>query len=58
MFATPWSALGFIGIIATAIIAFSLWLTRRVRKSAMPEATPSTAPGPTTPSPSAPKVAP
>jgi plastocyanin len=54
IFATPWSALGFIGIVATAIIAFSLWLSRRVRKSAMPEATPSTVPGPTTPSPSTP----
>jgi hypothetical protein len=58
MFATPLSALGFIGIVAAAIIAFSLWLSRRVRKSAMPEATPSTAPGPTTPSPSAPTVGP
>ncbi len=56
MFATPWSALGFIGIVAIAIIAFSLWLSRRVRKSAMPEATPATAPGPPPPSPSAPTV--
>jgi hypothetical protein len=56
MFATPWSALGFIGLVATAIIAFSLWLARRVRKSAMPEATPATAPGPTAPSPSVPTV--
>jgi hypothetical protein len=46
MFATLWSALGFIGVVATAIIAFSLWLSRRVRKNAMPEATPAAAPGP------------
>ena len=58
MFATPWSALGFIGVVATAIIAFSLWLSRRVRKSAMPEATPATAPGPPTPPSSAPSVSP
>jgi plastocyanin len=58
MFATPWSALGFIGIVVTAIIAFSLWLARRVRKSAMPEATPAAAPGPPPPSPSAPTVGP
>jgi plastocyanin len=56
IFATPWSALGFIGIVATAIIAFSLWLSRRVRKSAMPEATPATAPGLPPPFPSAPTV--
>jgi plastocyanin len=56
MFATPWTALGFVGLVATAIIAFSLWLARRVRKSAMPEATPGTAPGPPPPSPSAPTV--
>jgi hypothetical protein len=56
MFATPWSALGFIGLVATAIIAFSLWLSRRARKSAMPEATPATAPGPPPPSPSVPTV--
>jgi plastocyanin len=58
MFATPWSALGFIGAVATAIIAFSLWLSRRARKSAMPEATPATAPGPPTPPSSAPSVNP
>jgi hypothetical protein len=58
MFATPWSALGFIGAVAAAIIAFSLWLSRRVRKSAMPEATPATAPGPPTPPSSAPSVSP
>jgi plastocyanin len=58
MFATPWSALGFIGVVATAIIAFSLWLSRRVRKNAMPEATPATAPGPPTPPSSAPSVSP
>lgn len=56
VFATPWSALGFIGIVATAIVVFSLWLARRVRKSAMPEATPTTTPGPPPPSPSAPIV--
>jgi plastocyanin len=56
MFATPWSALGFIGVVATAILAFSLWLSRRVRKSATPEATPATAPGPPTPPSSAPSV--
>jgi len=58
IFATPWSALGFIGIVATAIVAFSLWLSRRVRKSAMPEATPATVPGPPTPPSSAPSVSP
>jgi len=58
MFATPWSALGFIGVVATAIIAFSLWLSRRVRKSSMLEATPATAPGPPTPPSSAPSVSP
>jgi len=58
MFATPWSALGFIGVVATAIIAFSLWLSRRVRKNAMPEATPAAAPGPPTPPSSAPSVSP
>jgi len=56
MFATTWSALGFIGLVATAIIAFSLWLARRARKSSMPEATPATAPGPPPPSPSVPTV--
>ena len=56
MFATPWTTLGFIGVAAAAIVAFSLWLARRVRKSAMPEATPATAPGPTAPSPSTPTV--
>jgi plastocyanin len=58
MFATPWSALGFIGVVATAIIAFSLWFSRRVRKNAMPEATPATAPGPPTPPSSAPSTGP
>jgi len=52
MFATPWSVLGFIGAAAAAIIAFSLWLVRRVRKSAMPETTPTPTPGPSTPLPS------
>ena len=56
MFATPWSALSFVGIVAAAIIAFSLWLTRRVPKSAMPEATPSPSLGPPAPSPSSPSV--
>ena len=54
MFTTPWSALSFVGVVAAAIIAFSLWLTRRVRKSAMPEATHAPVPGPTTPSPAPP----
>ena len=58
MFATPWSALGFIGVVATATIAFSLWLSRRVHKNAMPEATPSTSPGPPTTPSSAPSVSP
>jgi len=49
MFATPWSALGFIGVVSTAIIAFSLWLARRVHKSAMPEATPTPVSAPPTP---------
>jgi plastocyanin len=49
MFATPWSALGFIGVVATAIIGFSLWFSRRVRRSAIPEATPAIVPGPSTP---------
>ena len=48
MFATPWSALGFVGIVAAAIVALSLWLTRRVRKSAIHEAM-----GPPTPPPAA-----
>ncbi len=52
IFATPWSALGFIGAVAAAIIAFSLWLARRIRKSAMPETTPTPTPGPPTPLPS------
>ena len=55
MFATPWTALSFVGVVAAAIIAFSLWLTRRVRKSAMPEATHVPVPGPPTSSPTAPQ---
>lgn len=58
MFASPWSALGFVGVIAVAIVAFSLWLFRRVRKTAMPEATPAAPQPPSTPSPSTPSVAP
>ena len=58
MFATPWSALGFIGVVATAIIAFSLWFARRVSKNAMPEATPTTPPGPPTPPTSTQSVSP
>jgi plastocyanin len=58
MFATPWSALGFIGVVATAIIAFSLWFSRRVRKNVMLEAKPTTAPGAPTPPSSVPSVSP
>lgn len=57
MFATPWSALSIVGIVSAAIFAFSLWLTRRVRKSAMPGTTPSPLQGPPAPSPSAPSMA-
>jgi len=52
---SPWIAFSVVGIVAGAIIAFSLWLTRRVRKSAMPEATHVPAAGPPTPSPTAPQ---
>ncbi len=58
MFATPWTALGFTGVVATAIIAFSLWLAWRLRRSTMPEATPAAAPGSPTPPSSAPSVSP
>ena len=58
MFATPWMALGFVGAVAAAIIAFSLWLTRRVRRSAMPGATPNPTAGPSPPSPSTTSVSP
>jgi hypothetical protein len=58
MFANPWTALGFVGVVAAAIIAFSLWFARRVRKSAMPEAATAPAPGPTAPSPSTPSMSP
>ncbi len=58
MFATPWTALGFIGVVAAAIIAFSLWLSRRVRRSARAEATLTPTPGPSAPTPSTPSVSP
>jgi plastocyanin len=58
MFATLWTTLGFIGVVAAAIIAFSLWLARRVRKSAMAETAPAPVPGPPAPSPSTPSVSP
>jgi plastocyanin len=58
IFAAPWSALSFVGVVAAAIIAFSLWLSRRVRKSAMPETTPTPAAGPSPSSPSVPSVGP
>jgi hypothetical protein len=41
-----------------AIIAFSLWLSQRIRKGVMPEATPATAQGPPTSPSSAPSVSP
>src|SRR5437870_3516661 len=49
MTATPWMTLGVAGVAAGAIIAFSLWLTRRERKRAMPEATPAPVSAPPTP---------
>ena len=49
MTATPWMTLSVAGVAAGAIIAFSLWLTRRERKRAMPEATPSPVSAPPTP---------
>ena len=51
MLTTPWSAISFVGVVAAAIIAFSLWLTRRVRKTAIPEATPAPITAPPTPVP-------
>lgn len=52
MFGTPWLAMGFVGVVAAAIIAFSLWLTRRARRGAMPDATPIAQPGQSPASPS------
>ena len=52
MFATPWTALSFVGAVAATIIAFSLWLTRRVRRSVLAGATPAPTLGPSTLSPS------
>ena len=49
MTATPWMILSVVGVAAGAIIAFSLWLTRRERRSAMPEATPTPVSAPPTP---------
>ena len=39
MMSTPWTAFGIVGGTAAAIIGLSLWLGRRARKSAIPEAT-------------------
>ena len=39
MMSTPWTAFGVVGGTAAAIIGLSLWLGRRARKSAIPEAT-------------------
>jgi len=50
MTATPWMTLGVAGVAAGAIIAFSLWLTRRERRSAMPEASPAPVSAPPVPS--------
>jgi len=47
--ATPWMTLSIVGVAAGAIIVFSLWLTRRVRRGAMPEATPTPVSDPMTP---------
>src|SRR5437773_8025048 len=49
MTATPWMTLSVAGVAAGAIIAFSLRLTRRERRSAMPEATPTPISAPPTP---------
>jgi len=49
MTATPWMTLSVAGVAAGAIIAFSLWLTRRERRSAMPETTPIPVSAPPTP---------
>ena len=49
MTATPWMTLSVAGVAAGAIIAFSLWLTRRDRRNAMPEATPTPVSAPPTP---------
>ena len=49
MTATPWMTLSVAGVAAGAIIAFSLWLTRRERRSSMPEATPTPISAPPTP---------
>ncbi len=51
---TPWMAFGFVGIVAGAIIAFSLWLTRRARRTALLEATHVAVTGPPTPAPTTP----
>lgn len=51
MMSTPWMAFSVVGVAAGAIIAFSLWLTRRVRESAMPEANPGPVAAPPTPAP-------
>jgi hypothetical protein len=51
---TPWMAFGVVGIVAAAIIAFSLWLTRRARRTALPEATHVPVTGPPTPAPTTP----
>ena len=49
MFTAPWMTLGVVGVAAAAIIVFSLWFARRVRKGAMPEATPAPVSAPQTP---------
>src|SRR5439155_1166952 len=49
MTATLWMTLSVAGVAAGAIIAFSLWLTRRERRSAMPEAAPAPVSAPSTP---------
>lgn len=54
MMTTPWMAFSVLGIVAGAIIAFSLWFARKVRKSAVPETTHAPIAGPPTPSPTSP----
>ncbi len=54
MMATPWMTISLVGVAAGAIIAFSLWLTRRARRTELPEATQVPVTGPPTPAPTAP----
>lgn len=55
MMATPLMTFSIIGVAVAAIVSFSLWLARRARRGALPEATPTPISEPPTP-PSAPSV--